>query len=241
MTNSKSTKRALLASVLALAVTVSMLIGSTFAWFTDNSSAKVNTIQAGTLDVMLEMKDENGNWVDAEGKTLNWVTTDEVDNVLWEPGCTYKLPELRVKNNGDLDLKYQIVITGLTGDAELLKVITFTYNGMPNEGVYHSLEAGKTTDAFVIEGHMDEAAGNEYMGKKIENIAITLYATQLNSEADSYGPDYDKDATLPASASVTVRSGNQAPVELTAGDITVTLPAETSAGVYSLKVVNKVE
>ncbi len=194
MNSTKSTKRALLASLLALVVSISMLIGSTFAWFTDKVSTSVNTIQAGTLDVDLEMKDENGEWVDAEGKTLNWVTTDEVENVLWEPGCTYKLPELRVKNNGDLALKYQIVITGLTGDAELLEVITFTYNGMPDEGVYHLLAAGEDSGAFVIEGHMDEAAGNKYMGKKIENIAITLYATQLNSEADSYGPDYDEDA-----------------------------------------------
>ena len=36
MTKTKSTKRALLLSALSLLMCVSMLIGSTFAWFTDS-------------------------------------------------------------------------------------------------------------------------------------------------------------------------------------------------------------
>ena len=51
MTSSKSTKRALLTSVLALLMCVAMLIGTTFAWFTDTASTAVNKIQAGNLDV----------------------------------------------------------------------------------------------------------------------------------------------------------------------------------------------
>ena len=35
MTKSKNTKRALLASVLSLMLCAAMLVGSTFAWFTD--------------------------------------------------------------------------------------------------------------------------------------------------------------------------------------------------------------
>ena len=53
--NKKSTKRALLTSVLALAVCVTMLIGTTFAWFTDSASSNNNKIQAGKLDVELYM------------------------------------------------------------------------------------------------------------------------------------------------------------------------------------------
>ena len=51
MTNNKSTKRALFTSALALLMCVTMLIGTTFAWFTDTASTAVNKIQAGNLKV----------------------------------------------------------------------------------------------------------------------------------------------------------------------------------------------
>ena len=51
MTSSKSTKRALIYSTLALLMCVAMLIGTTFAWFTDTASTGVNKIQAGNLDI----------------------------------------------------------------------------------------------------------------------------------------------------------------------------------------------
>ena len=52
-----TTKRSLLASVLALAMCVTMLVGTTFAWFTDSASTSVNRIEAGKLNVALEMAD----------------------------------------------------------------------------------------------------------------------------------------------------------------------------------------
>ena len=61
MSKTKTTKRALLSSVLAMLLCVTMLIGTTFAWFTDTASTAVNKIQAGNLDVALEMKDASGN------------------------------------------------------------------------------------------------------------------------------------------------------------------------------------
>ena len=44
MTNSKHTKRALLASVLSVVVCAAMLVGSTFAWFTDSVTSAGNII-----------------------------------------------------------------------------------------------------------------------------------------------------------------------------------------------------
>ena len=125
MTNSKSTRRALVSSALAILMCVAMLIGTTFAWFTDTASTAVTKIQAGNLDVALEMK-ENGNWVNAEGETLRWVAADGrvQDEILWEPGCTYVLPELRVVNKGNLALKYKIQITGFRAMPSCLKPLT---------------------------------------------------------------------------------------------------------------------
>ena len=193
MTNRVSTKRALVLSLLSMLLCVSMLIGSTYAWFTDTATTAVNKIQAGTLDVALEMSTDNGaTWKNAEGKTLNFMTADNRAEILWEPGCTYALPLLRVVNKDNLSLKYEIVITGIDGDAELNKAIEWT---IPAEKT-GNLAAGATSDAIAISGHMKETAGNEYQGKSIDGIAITVYATQYTGESDSNGNDYDKDATF---------------------------------------------
>ena len=203
MTNRVSTKRALVLSLLSMLLCVSMLIGSTYAWFTDTATTAVNKIQAGTLDVALEMSTDNGaTWTKAEGKTLNFMTADNHTEILWEPGCTYALPLLRVVNKGNLSLKYEIVITGIDGDAELNKAIEWT---IPAEKT-GNLAAGATSDAIAISGHMKETAGNEYQGKSIDGIAITVYATQYTGESDSNGNTYDENAPIVYPEGVTAES-----------------------------------
>ena len=197
MNNKRATKRALLTSVMALVMCVVMLVGTTFAWFTDTASTGVNKIQAGNLDVGLEMKDANGKWVSAEGKTLTFKTKDNraADQILWEPGCTYELPELRVVNKGNLALKYKIQITGIQGDAKLNEVIDWTINDAAIDLTEQHLAAKTEGAAFTIKGVMQTTAGNEYQGLSIEGIGITVYATQDTVENDSFGNTYDANAT----------------------------------------------
>ena len=104
MKNSKSTKRALLTSALALLMCVTMLVGATFAWFTDTASTGVNKIQAGNLDVELEYSKDCIEW-----KKVNDTTKVFEDSKLWEPGRT-EVVYLRVKNAGTLALKYTLGI-----------------------------------------------------------------------------------------------------------------------------------
>ena len=124
MNNTRTTKRALLSSVMAMLICITMLIGTTFAWFTDSASTAVNKIQAGTLDVQL--LDEQGNSL--EGQTLGWVAADgrAQDEILWEPGCTYNTQQFYIENNGNLNLKFKFSVSGITGDAKLLEVLDFT-------------------------------------------------------------------------------------------------------------------
>ena len=203
MTNRKSTKRALLGSVMAMVLCLAMLVGATFAWFTDTASTGVNKIQAGNLDVQLV--DENGNSL--EGKTLEFkkaANAAEGEAVLWEPGCTYELPAVYVKNNGKLALKYKVTITGINGSAKLNDVIDWTINDA-DLSADHSLAAGATSEALTIKGHMKESAGNEYMNESIDGIAITVAATQDTVEYDSFGKTYDKDAEYPIVAMDTLQ------------------------------------
>ena len=239
MTNRKSTKRALLGSVMAMGLCLAMLVGATFAWFTDTASTGVNKIQAGNLDVALEMQNADGKWVSAEGKTLDFVKAADAKDeaILWEPGCTYKLPELRVVNNGNLALKYKVAITGINGSAKLNEAIEWTINDA-DLSADHSLSAGATSEALTIKGHMKESAGNEYMNESIDGIAITVVATQDTVESDSFDKDYDAGAEYPVVAVANVNTNGDTVLKDKEEDhtIQVTVPAGAlDEGVQSLK------
>ena len=192
--NKKATKRALLTSVMALVMCVVMLVGTTFAWFTDTASTGVNKITSGNLHVEIQNKEgtkiENLEWVAKDGRAQ--------DEILWEPGATYTLTPFKIANTGKLALKYKMVVTGLDGDADLLRVIKFTYKlgdtvlDLNEEG---HLVAGAATGMITVSATMDKNAGNEYMDKTLEGVEIKVYATQDTVENDSFNNQYDKDAT----------------------------------------------
>ena len=238
MTNRKSTKRALLGSVMAMVLCLAMLVGATFAWFTDTASTGVNKIQAGNLDVVLEMQNADGKWVSAEGKTLDFVKAADAkgEAILWEPGCTYELPALRIRNNGNLALKYKVAITGINGSAKLNEAIEWTIGDVAM-GTEQHLAAGES-NAFTIKGHMKESAGNEYMNESIDGIVITVVATQDTVESDSFNNTYDANATYPVVAVGDVNTDGDTVLKDKEEDhtIQVTVPAGAlDEGVQSLK------
>ena len=103
MKTKQTTKHALWASVTAIALCMVMLVGTTFAWFTDTASTGVNKIQAGTLDVKLMYSADNmATWNEATTETKLFD-----DNALWEPGYT-QVAYLKVVNAGNLALKYNV-------------------------------------------------------------------------------------------------------------------------------------
>ena len=205
--NSKNTKRALASSALAMLLCIALLVGTTFAWFTDTASTSVNKIQSGNLDVQLVKEDGLTELTEA----LKWVKAAGTENekVLWEPGASYDLEGFKVKNNGNLALKYKVVISGIVGDNALKDAIDFTMksgNGAaaPLADFEGHLSAGATTDVITINGKMKETAGNEYMNKTVNGIAITVIATQYTEEHDSFGNTYDENAEYPVVKNATL-------------------------------------
>ena len=204
--NQKATKRALLTSVMALVMCVVMLVGTTFAWFTDTASTAVNKIVAGNLDV--DIVGENG--VSLDGKSLSFVkagaATDAEAAILWEPGATFFTQGFKIANKGNLALKYKVVVSGTTGDAKLLKAIKLdvveakTKDAAPvsfaNEGnlLKQNDSAPADNGVYYLRGHMKENAGNEYKNLTLDGISITVYATQYTYEKDSFDELYDANA-----------------------------------------------
>ncbi len=215
MTKMKSTKRALLMSALALLMCVSMLIGSTFAWFTDSVTSSGNIIKSGTLKITMEWKDATANstqktYIDAsKGAIFNYQK--------WEPGYV-EAKNIKIGNAGTLALKYQLNILATGAISELADVIDVYYaegeitlagrdmTELTKIGTLSQVldQINTTASGDLLEGETDyvtlalkmqESAGNEYQGLEIgSEFAVQLLATQLTSEFDSFDNQYDKDS-----------------------------------------------
>jgi len=229
MTKTRSTKRALLMSGLALLMCVSMLIGSTFAWFTDSVTSAGNKIQAGNLDVDLYLWTAEGQSVeitDASAPIFGAGSIAQNNNAetLWEPGKT-QVAYLSIKNNGSLDLKYKVAVDVTDADAEqnLYEVMKYAivndaqyddvteWDATKGVSVVPGVNATQANDValkageehfFALSIHMDEAAGNQYMNGQVD-FDVRVLATQLASEFDSFNNEYDKDATYTISVNST--------------------------------------
>jgi len=232
MTQTKSTKRALLSSVLALFLCFSMLLGTTFAWFTDSVTSANNVIQSGNLDIELEYWDGSA-WVDVNGKD------DILTNTLWEPGVT-EVAYLRVANAGSLALKYQLGINiesetaGTNAEGNSFKLSDYikfgVVEGINGEtGAYANRDAAvaAVTDSKIISAGFTKAeamqSGDElylalvvWMPTDVSNdanyktsddpadpdkyrptieLGINVMASQVTSEYDSFGNDYNASAS----------------------------------------------
>ena len=131
MTNLKATKKALVSSVLALVMCFTMLLGTTFAWFTDSVTSSGNMIQSGTLDVELwqHYADQPSRNITNEsdpifGKADSETANANTANTLWEPGKTQTV-YLSIKNNGTLDLKYSVAIEVTNVEENLHEVFEY--------------------------------------------------------------------------------------------------------------------
>ena len=224
--NQKATKRALLTSVMALVMCVVMLVGTTFAWFTDTASTGVNKIVAGNLKV--DIVNEAGT-ASIKNSGLEFVSADNVtkgEAILWEPGCRYLTQGFRIANKGNLALKWKAeinkedakteVVAGSNGkeNMNLLDVIDFyivkgTEENAPAVAIKNftgTLSAKATSDLYYIKGVMKTSAGNDYQDLTLEGITITVYATQDTVENDSFGNEYDKDATYPVASAAEMKT-----------------------------------
>ncbi len=213
-----TTKRALLTSVMALLLCFTMLLGTTFAWFTDTASSTGNKIVAGTLEVKLLMY-ANGDYVNIsdESKPIfgDGAIAENSLNTLWEPGKT-QVAYLAIENAGNLDLKYDVVLTVKDNNGKKLHEVmqyAITPDAMGTdaeapdwtvgldvvEGEQTVAEAtalgAKKTHYFALSLHMLAEAGNDYQAGDI-TFDITVRATQLASEEDSFGNEYDANLDL---------------------------------------------
>ena len=226
----KNTKKSILTSAIILCLCFSMLIGTTYAWFTDSASSGSNIIQSGNLDVKMHWSEDLEDWNEVDGSAI--FTYDN-----WEPGYT-EVKYIKVENAGSLAFKWQLnieaegevgklaeaidvyyissvtdKITSLSGRFSIGKLnevienkIGLGGNLLPSDAVVDSntpadYVIGETVLAIAF--HMDEEAGNKYQNESIgDGFDISLVATQLGFESDSFGNNYDDAAEWPTNVIV---------------------------------------
>ena len=210
------TKNSIFKSLIALVLCVSMLAGTTYAWFTDLVASKDNVIQTGDLEVTMEWANDFDAtvWQDA---TTNAIFTHNN----WEPGYT-DVKYIKISNTGDLNLKWRLsleaegVVSKLSDVIDVYCVNPATQNLTSLAGLTGAkilTDVLKNKDVFAPEGslvagaevivaiamHMSEDAGNDYQKLSLceEGFSVKLVATQDVGESDSFGDDYDNEAEWP--------------------------------------------
>lgn len=258
MTNKKSTKKALISSALCLLLCLSMLVGTTFAWFTDEVKSGTNIIAAGNLDIELYHSDKAVKNEKVNGGTKLF---DDVYPSLWEPGAVaYEV--LTVKNEGTLALKYNLAFHALNATvvngkslADVLKVAVVDEAELTDRESAITAGAGKwqklasfdlpetlaagESDTYGIVIYWEPSANdndfnmnNENQGKTLSiELGVHLTATQLTAENDSYGPDYDEEAEF-----VLIKTAEELAAALTSGDeyINIVLGSDIDLPISSL-------
>ena len=145
MTQSKNTKRALCASVLSVLLCVAMLLGSTWAWFTDTVSSNGNKIVAGNLKAdLIHVGGEEGENVSIKENPKHLI----FDCDKWEPNYTV-METLKVVNNGNLAFKFRLdaVAAGATAGpngeklADVIDVWVYEGEGIPSTTSFAEMTA----------------------------------------------------------------------------------------------------
>ncbi len=227
-------RKSLVASLIAIILCFSMLLGTTYAWFTDSIVNTNNIIKSGNVDV--ELYHTNTAVADEEVKenTKLFVNQNGGD-ILWEPSAS-TTETFTIKNAGSLALKYKFSVKALAktlNDSQnsLLDVLTLTANGTPlafdgelegelvaNDDVVYELK--------IVWNSTDN--DNAYRNLQIL-LGVELVATQLASEYDGTGNEFDKDSQFPnLSTYVTIdKTSNEEVVLETKGEnaVSANIPA----------------
>ncbi len=223
----KNKKTALTKSLIALLLCIAMLIGSTYAWFTDNVTSAGNIIKSGKLELAMYWTDDpdSGVWHDVEDPTHNTIFSYEK----WEPGYT-DVKYVKLVNKGNLALNYSLTLAPQNGVGKLAEVINVYFaesevalqqrsdlSNLRAIGLLSNvLNGGATAEGTLLAPgqqsplhpngsevimtlamSMITTAGNDYQQESSVDFTVTALATQASFEEDSFGSSYDSMAEYP--------------------------------------------
>lgn len=193
----KTLRRALITSVVSLVLCFALLLGATYAWFTDTASTGVNTIASGNLDMVLEY------YVPATADTqASWdeVTSDTSlfkPDFKFEPGAV-QVAYVRVRNAGNLAFKYKLgfnLSNNVIGknangdDIDLTQILRFAFVEIAEDEMYADREA-VITALNQVTSPIPSASGNLAPDDDPVYFALIVYMPEtVGNEANHNGTD----------------------------------------------------
>ncbi len=194
----KAVKRSIILCALSLALCVALLVGSTFAWFSDSITNSGNTISAGSLQAQWSYRTLNSDDTAEYTAVSEKLPLFSSDAVL-EPGKDYGY-DFKVENVGSVEFVWELAIdlADTAGESQnnLTDVLVVYVNGVQSE-------VGFTDGAVLIDGSLaasgdettagtdesscefslafaiPEDAGNDYQNLSV-SFSIVLSARQVN-------------------------------------------------------------
>ncbi len=198
-------KKSLISSLIAIVICFSMLLGTTYAWFTDSIVNTNNIIKSGNVEVELWHKSNaNEEFEEVKEGTKLFVNTENKP-ILWEPGAS-ATETFEVKNVGSLAFKYEFRIKAIektfnAKSGSLEDVLKITID--EEEKSFDTVISGTITKGADPISHKvtivweQGANDNDYMDLDMW-LGVELVATQLASEYDGTGNQYDVNANVPS-------------------------------------------
>lgn len=194
----KLNKQTLIIAVIVILLCLVSITGATLALFTSSVEDGTIGINATSGDIEVDIIDATNNPSSLVGDVLDFAVKSGEDTtlqqiVLFEPGATFYTEGFRIKNNGNVTLRYIVHISDddtmdeklevmfsdafevwITADptskSEMVKLYEF-------EG---TLKAGQTSDIYHLVFRMKETAGNEFQEREFTGVGITVCAVQGN-------------------------------------------------------------
>lgn len=196
----KAVKRSIILCALSLALCVALLVGSTFAWFSDSITNSGNTITAGNLTAQWSYRtlnsDDTAEYT-AVSEKLPLFSSDTV----WQPGSPHGY-DFKVENTGSVDFEWELTIdlADTAGESQnnLTDVLVVYVDGeittpeFDADGVAvlidgtlaatdgeTTAETDETSCEFSLAFAISESAGNDYQNLSV-SFSLVLTANQVN-------------------------------------------------------------
>ena len=198
----KSNKSAFLIAALIVLLCLIGLVGSTLALFTDRDAGSIGVV-ATSGDFKVDIIDTSEEGKSLVGEVLQFQTSSEHKEVVFEPGATFFTQGFKIKNDGDIPINFRIslndhddekaIAEGNLTMEDFLEAFDVWISTTPTLDAQVQtmpeflgrLEADSvSTDTYYLFVRMKETANNDFQKKEYTGIGVTVYAVQGNVDIE---------------------------------------------------------
>ena len=188
----KSNKQAFIMTALVILLCLVSLTGATLALFTsdrgDGTIGIITTAGDVRVDIVDTFSEES-----LVGKVLQFQTSADRKEILFEPGAVFFTQGFKVKNVGDIPVNFRLSVSedpsiNMEEFERAFEVWISTDPTKPENAEKLTdftgrLEVGESSEStYYLFIKMKESVGNEFQGKSYAGIGVTVYAVQGNVE-----------------------------------------------------------